>query len=60
LAADSDALLAEDGGNPGLGDAVASADLLSGFATFVASCDVGDVLGGQEAFRTGFRAFLIQ
>ncbi len=47
LAADRDALLTEDRGNTSLGDAVASADLLGGFAGFVAMHDVGDVLGGQ-------------
>jgi hypothetical protein len=54
LAADGDALLAEHVGDAGLGDSVASTDLLSGFAYFVAIHDVSEVLGGQEAFGAGF------
>jgi hypothetical protein len=42
-------LLAEDGGDSCLGDAVASADLLGGFAGFVVMHDVGRVFGVQEA-----------
>jgi len=49
LAADGDAVFPRDGGNSGLGDAVAIANLVGGFAGFVPMDDVGDVLGGQEA-----------
>jgi hypothetical protein len=51
LATDGGALLAQDGGDAGFGDAVASADPLGGFAGFVVMDDVGDVFGGQEALR---------
>jgi hypothetical protein len=60
LAPDRDTVFAEHDGNASLGDAVASADLLGGLASFVASHDVGYVLGAQEAFGTGFRFVLIQ
>jgi hypothetical protein len=50
VAADGDALITEHGGNAGLRDAVAIADLLGGFAGLVPMHDIGDVLGGQEAF----------
>jgi hypothetical protein len=49
LATDGNALVAEDGGDAGLGDAVAIADPLGGFARFVAVHDVGDILKTQEA-----------
>jgi hypothetical protein len=46
LAADGGALLSEDRGHSGLGDALAIADLLGGFASFVSIHDVGNVIGG--------------
>lgn len=58
LATDGNALLTENTGDGGLGNAVVSADLLGGFAGFVAIDDVGDVGGAQEAFRARFRAVL--
>jgi len=51
LAADGDALLTENSGDTGLGDAIDVANLLSGFASFVAVHDIGNILGGQEALR---------
>jgi hypothetical protein len=39
---------------------VARADLLSGLIGLIPMLDIGDVSSGQEAFRTGFRTFLIQ
>lgn len=60
LAADGDALFAQDGCNSCLGDTVMRTDLLSGFASFVAVRDVFRGLGGQEALRTDFRTFLIR
>ena len=58
LAADGDALLTNDGSDTGLRDAVAIADLLGGLAGFVPLHDVGDIFGGQEAFRARFRVVL--
>jgi hypothetical protein len=49
LASDADALFAEHVGDTSLGDTVASADLLSGFASCVALHDIGEVLDAQEA-----------
>lgn len=42
-------MVAEDGGDPGLGDAVVGGDGLGGLAGLVASGDVGGVGDGQEA-----------
>jgi len=53
LATDGYALLAEYGGDAGLGDAVARADLLRRVSGLVFLHDLGDIAGGQEALRTG-------
>jgi hypothetical protein len=58
LPADCDALFPEHVGDTGLGDAVLIADLLGGFLSLVPMNDVGDILGGQEAFRARFWAVL--
>lgn len=58
LAADGDALRTQDGGQSGLGDAVATADLLGGLTGLVTVHDVGDVLSAQEAFGAGFSDIL--
>jgi hypothetical protein len=50
----------EHSGHPGLGDAVAIADLLGGFAGFVAVHDIGDILRSQEALEAGFGDILGQ
>lgn len=60
LAAEGATVLAEHGGNASLGDAIAIADLLGGFTGFVQIYDVGDILGGKEAFRARLWAFLAQ
>ena len=60
LAADGDALFAEHVGDAGLGDSVASADVLSGFTSFVPCHDVGYIFGGQETLRPGFWGILGQ
>ncbi|WP_157932907.1 hypothetical protein [Mycobacteroides abscessus] len=54
MATDGDALITEDGGNAGLGDAVAGTDVLRGLAGFIPGHDVGDVLGGEETLRAWF------
>lgn len=46
LAAETDAGFAQHGGYTGLGNAVASTDLLSGLADFIESGDVSDILLG--------------
>lgn len=48
--ADGDALLAEDGGDTGLGDGEAITNLFSGLTRFIPLHDVGDVLSDQKAF----------
>ena len=46
LTAKGGAPIPEDGSDAGLGDAVAIADLLDGFASFIPLHDIGDVFGG--------------
>jgi hypothetical protein len=45
LAADSDVVVAEDGGDAGFGDAIVGGDLLGGVAGFVLFGDVRDIIG---------------
>jgi hypothetical protein len=58
LAANGDALLAEHGGNTGLGDAVAVSDLFGRVAGLVVLQDVVDVVGAEEPFRAGWQAIV--
>jgi hypothetical protein len=60
LAADNDTLLTEDGGDAGLGDAVARTDLLRGLTSSILVLDIGDVSRGKEAFRAGLSMTLIR
>jgi hypothetical protein len=57
LAANGDAVLAEHGGNTGLGDAVAVSDLFGRVAGLVLQ-DVVDVVGAEEPFRAGWQAIV--
>lgn len=44
-----DALVSEDGGYPCFGDAVLTADVLSGLASLISDSDGDHVFSGQEA-----------
>jgi len=55
LTADSDALFAKHVSDTSLGDAIALADLLGSLSRLVSVHDIGDIFGGQEAFRARFR-----
>jgi hypothetical protein len=58
MAADGDALLAEHGSDTGLGDAVASGNLLCCASGLVSPHNVGEVIDGQEALRARWWAVM--